>query len=1073
MDERDGMTDASQERSRARFGKGDPRAPGKITPPTLQRVVTNKRLLARLDAAFAHPVVWVHGPPGAGKTTLVASYLAVRKRDPLWYRLDEGDADPATIFFYLAAAAAHRSAERGEPVDALPLLTPEVRGALPLFMRHFMRQLFAARSACLVFDDYHEVAAEAPLHDCLPHGLEEVPAGSHVVIVSRMPPPPQLARLRLNGIVGVVEPETLQITPDEALALARARDLQASPEQVERVATATQGWTAGVILMLEAGATDALPSLKLGAPVPELLFDYFAGEVLRRMPLAARRLLATVAHMPSATAAAAERLTGSSEAAALLEDLRKRNYFTIRDTGAEPHYRFHPLFRAFLLHTARMLFTPDELQALRLAAAAILDADGEPDAAAGLLVEAKGFEALGDLIRRRAVTLVDEGRFGTLSKWLAALPRTLVADDAWLSFYAGETRVWNGEPEDALPFFTRAFELFASQRDTAAQYLAWSGQADAVRLSPFGDQARFDPLIRTFHDLQQRDPDIPSGTTMLRVAFVIASGLSRRGNAREEISAWQQCALAAARQAARPGGVELCAAMFAISDMQDTNFARALRHLDEIPDPMALTHVPVAQVPAMIAHAMTLLYRQKLGDCESYIAEVVAQMAVAGRELWTHLMAGLAVNDAYRRGDIGASGLWLKRMASYAEGIASHRGSHYHYAAAQHYVLAGDFAVARTHADEAVTIAQAAGWLFFEALARATRCEVLLEAAALDEAAAELECLEALLARSATRIVALTAGLLQTELQFARGEETRGIEALDAAMALGREHRNWRISLGAARVARLLARSLRAGIEPDYVREMIRRSDAVSPDPYDEAWPWPIRIVTLGGFAVTVGGAPLAFSRKVPKRLLALLKAIATYGARAVPEQKLIDALWPDDEGDFARNALTIAIHRLRKLLGDADAIIVSGGTVGLDPKRCWVDLWTFEHLLQPPHDAGDANPRCERLFALYGGDFLAHDEDLPWAVPRREHLRARFAKMIEIWAAMQGADADAIFSRAIEAAPKAKALYQGLMRHHLLNGREREGLAVYARLRTVLGDDAGTAPLSAMRSDGLAWARR
>ena len=74
--------------------------------------------------------------------------------------------------------------------------------------------------------------------------------------------------------------------------------------------------------------------------------------------------------------------------------------------------------------------------------------------------------------------------------------------------------------------------------------------------------------------------------------------------------------------------------------------------------------------------------------------------------------------------------------------------------------------------------------------------------------------------------------------------------------------------------------------------------------------------------------------------------------------------------------------------------------------------------------------------------------------------------------ACSQGADAGAIFSRAIEAAPKAKTLYQGLMRHHLLNGREREGLAVYARLRTVFGDDAGTAPPSAMRSDGLAWAR-
>jgi len=39
------------------------------------------------------------------QTTLVASWLESRKLPSLWYRLDEGDADLATFFYYLGLAA--------------------------------------------------------------------------------------------------------------------------------------------------------------------------------------------------------------------------------------------------------------------------------------------------------------------------------------------------------------------------------------------------------------------------------------------------------------------------------------------------------------------------------------------------------------------------------------------------------------------------------------------------------------------------------------------------------------------------------------------------------------------------------------------------------------------------------------------------------------------------------------------------------------------------------------------------------------------------------------------------------
>jgi len=157
----------------------------------------------------------MHGPPGAGKTTLIATYLTSRAIPFLWYQVDEGDGDIATFFYYFGLAATKVAARRKKP---LPLFTPEFAHGVSAFARRYFQEFYSRIKPpfATVLDNYQDAPADSALHEVIRHTIECVPPGVAIFAASRAAPPPAFARLRTNDAIEIIDWEALRLTADEA-----------------------------------------------------------------------------------------------------------------------------------------------------------------------------------------------------------------------------------------------------------------------------------------------------------------------------------------------------------------------------------------------------------------------------------------------------------------------------------------------------------------------------------------------------------------------------------------------------------------------------------------------------------------------------------------------------------------------------------------------------------------------------------------------------------------------------------------------------------------------------------------
>jgi LuxR family maltose regulon positive regulatory protein len=1030
-----------------------PATAAKITRPKPRRTLGRRRLFQTIDQASRQPVVWIVAPPGAGKTTLVSDYLDLRRRNNLWYQVDAEDNDVASLFHYLGLAARQATPRARK---ALPRLVPEYLPNLDAFFRLFFRALFERlpASCVLVFDNYQEVAVDAAFHQALCEAVAQMREGDQFFIVSRADPPAAFARLQAHGQMARIDWSELKFRREEShhlMRLLRSRPL--TREVLQRLHELSDGWVAGLLLLLEAPKAGDVAPRRRGDFVPQVVFDYFASQIFDRAPLAEQEILLQSAFLVKMTADLVQRLTGQFGAGHVLLDLHRRNYFITRYGDDSATYQYHPLFREFLVNRARAAFDAARLQEIKRAAAALLAQEGHWEDTVHRLRELEDEDGIAALIAHHGGELIGRGEHKTLENWVRALSQETRERTPWTLYWLGIATASRDFSESRL-HLERAFAAFEVDGNAGGTYLAWSAIINTT-LYQWDDCHPLDHWIGLFDGLQLRHGPIPSHEIETQVASSMLGALLYRQPNHSEIGKWERrCAELLQRSTDREARIALGMVLLLYYYYVCFDLFQAKRLIDALGKD--LRHRTSQPLAALHFGWMEGLYHCHLGEfaeCLGAAARMERLTEATGVHALDMNIVLLRVCVSLGRGDLGAAGSLLEQARQRALPNSRFQLSQYCCLAALQAVYSGDYIRARGHLERGTALARQTGLPYPLAL-----CDVAAGHLAFAEDSYE-HCVQHFCqakAQMQSPAMEISCSLSDARLAFAIGNEVGGLQGLRHAFALSRQsgviQSPWWPS---AELTQYCMKALNAGIEVSYVQQIARRAGVATDATLVECprWPWPVKIRTLGCFEVLLDGKPLEFSGRVQQRPLDLLKALIALGGRDVPVNNIIDAIWPDAEADAAQDTFAKALRRLRSLLATPAAITLREKKLSLEPSVVWVDTLLLQRLLAQPTSQVD----FAQVLDLYrGGDFLASDTKAPWARSLRERLHDRTLHQLvrrsrTLLQERRYEEAVSLLEKGIEFDPLTEELYFNLMRCHQQLRQQTEGTTAYRRCQRAL----------------------
>ncbi len=163
----------------------------------------------------------------------------------------------------------------------------------------------------------------------------------------------------------------------------------------------------------------------------------------------------------------------------------------------------------------------------------------------------------------------------------------------------------------------------------------------------------------------------------------------------------------------------------------------------------------------------------------------------------------------------------------------------------------------------------------------------------------------------------------------------------------------------------------------------------------------------LGDFSLSYNGHCLFGDKVRSKQLWNLLEYLLVNRNREVSSERIMQALWPDDDIEDPANALKNLVYRLRNMLkkslhiSSGDIIVYNHGTyVWNSTFPCKIDVdvleSAYESIHNNPIDAQNLRKKYNEIIKIYRGGFLPQSSYKDWVIPLAVYYQRIYMETVD-----------------------------------------------------------------------------